>query len=74
MDQNDINLIRAARKGDTNAFAHIVGNYKDYVYRTALHIVRDCHDAEDVTQEVFMKAYKALRKLKDERTFPAWLA
>ena len=57
-----------------DAFNAIVKNYKHYVYRTALGILNHPSDAEDAAQETFIKAYQSLSKLRDERSFPAWLA
>ena len=74
MNQDDIDLIRKARQGDLDAFNAIVKNYKYYVYRTAFGILNHPSDAEDVAQETFIKAYQSLPKLRDVRSFPAWLA
>ena len=74
MNQDDIDLIRKARQGDLDAFNAIVKNYKHYVYRTAFGILNNPSDAEDAAQETFIKAYQSLSKLRDERSFPAWLA
>lgn len=74
MNQDDIDLIRDARRGDIDAFNVIVRNYKNYVYRTTLGIVQNRSDAEDAAQETFIKAYQSLSKLRDERLFPTWLA
>ena len=74
MNQDDIDLIRDARRGDIDAFNAIVRNYKNYVYRTTLGILHHPSDAEDAAQETFIKAYQSLSKLRDERSFPTWLA
>lgn len=74
MTEDDVQLIRNARHGNREAFSQIVTNYKAFVYRTAYGIVHHQADAEDVTQETFMKVYQSLKKLRDEYTFPSWLA
>lgn len=74
LNPNDIDLIRNARKGSTEAFTAIVRNYKNFVYRTVFAILQNRQDTEDVAQEVFIKAYRSLAGLRDERTFPSWLA
>lgn len=74
MNEEDIALIRAARSGSTEAFTVIVKNYKNFVYRIILTTLQSRQDAEDVSQEVFIKAYRSLHKLRDEQTFPSWLA
>jgi RNA polymerase sigma-70 factor, ECF subfamily len=72
--ENHLQLIRAARAGDKEAFTHLVHAYKGHLFRTALAIVRDYGEAEDVVQEAFVKAFLSLTTLKDERAFPSWLS
>ncbi|MDQ0189793.1 RNA polymerase sigma factor [Alicyclobacillus cycloheptanicus] len=74
MKQDDVDLIRVAKQGRTEAFEALVRQYKAFVFRTAYGILRNNMDAEDVTQETFIKVYHALRGLREERTFPSWLA
>ncbi|MDP9729412.1 RNA polymerase sigma factor [Alicyclobacillus tolerans] len=73
MDFEDIHLIRKARRGDYEAFSCIVKNYQNYVYSTIYGILQNRVDAEDVTQETFIKAFQSLKKLQDERAFSTWL-
>jgi RNA polymerase sigma-70 factor, ECF subfamily len=74
LNQNDINLIQTAKRGNIDAFTELVGNYKNFVFRTAYGVVQSRPDAEDVTQETFIKAYQSLKTLQNDRTFPTWLA
>jgi RNA polymerase sigma-70 factor (ECF subfamily) len=74
LHDNHLQLIRAARAGDKEAFTHLVHAYKGHLFRTALAIVRDYGEAEDVVQEAFVKAFLSLSTLKDERAFPSWLS
>lgn len=74
MEKEDIQLIRAAKNGSSEAFTLLVGNYKDFVFRNAMGILQNRMDAEDVVQEVFVKAFLSFRQLQDERAFPSWLA
>lgn len=74
MNEFDKELIRRAKRGDIEAFTLIVKNYKTYVFQTALGILADRMEAEDVTQDTFVKAFKGLAKLRDVETFPSWLA
>lgn len=74
MNQDDINLIRAAKRGHVNAFTDLVRNYHAFVYRTAYGVLQNQSDAEDVTQETFIKVHQSLKGLRDERTFPTWIA
>jgi len=57
---NEWTLIDQLKKGDESAFKFIVDNYKDMVYNTALSIVQQPEDAEDVTQEVFVQVYQSV--------------
>lgn len=67
-------LLRRARKGDAEAFARIYDIYVDRVYAYAYARLNDRHEAEDVTETVFLKAFEAIRTY-DRRGVPfgAWL-
>jgi RNA polymerase sigma-70 factor, ECF subfamily len=52
----------------------LVRNYKDFVYQTIYAILRNHADTEDVLQETFIKAYQSIKSLREERTFPSWIA
>jgi RNA polymerase sigma-70 factor (ECF subfamily) len=70
---NEWTLIDQLKKGDESAFKFIVDNYKDMVYNTALSIVQQSEDAEDVTQEVFVQVYQSIEGFKRESKFSTWL-
>lgn len=74
MDEEQLGLVSAAKQGSKDAFAALVRAYKDYVYRIAFGILTNRGEAEDVSQEVFVKAYLQLRHLRDARAFPSWIA
>lgn len=74
MDEEQLGLVLAAKHGDKDAFAALVRAYKDYIFRTAYGILMNRTEAEDVAQETFVKAYLQLRGLREERSFPSWLA
>ena len=59
--------------GDTAAFGLLVARYKEAIYALAYSKLRNFHNAEDVTQEVFLKAYEKLRTLRRYDDFHAWL-
>jgi RNA polymerase sigma-70 factor (ECF subfamily) len=67
------NLIEACRRGDQKAQFEIYGLYFQAMYNTALRIVGDPDDAEDVMQEAFLKAFLKLKSYKGEVSFGAWL-
>jgi RNA polymerase sigma-70 factor (ECF subfamily) len=66
-------LIARAQKGDSAAFEALVNNHARYVYNLALRVVRDPHEAEDLSQEAFLRAWKALPSFRLEAQFSTWL-
>jgi len=71
--EEEVDLIRKAKEGDTVAFAGIIRRYQNLVYATALRILKDTALAEDVAQEAFVTAFRSLRDLRTESSFPPWL-
>jgi RNA polymerase sigma-70 factor, ECF subfamily len=70
---NDRELVDQARKGDAQAFGTLVRRYQRRIFRLAFHLVRAGAEAEDVTQETFVRAYQALDRF-DGRSEPfTWL-
>src|SRR3954470_23846216 len=69
----DDRLVDAARLGDPDAFAVIYQRYKLDVWHLAWFTLRDHHDAEDVVQETFLKAHRALGQYRRDETFRPWL-
>jgi RNA polymerase sigma-70 factor (ECF subfamily) len=65
--------IEAARKGDLDAFEAIVRRYERLVLVTALRLVGSLPDAQDVSQEVFLRLHRNLGKVEAERNFSGWL-
>lgn len=71
--KNDRDLVAAARAGDADAFGTLVQRYQKRIYRLAVHLLRDAAEAEDVTQETFVRAYGALDRF-DGRSEPfTWM-
>lgn len=74
MESNEVaDLVTRARDGDERAFDRLVDEYSRYVYITALSILNNRELAHDVTQEVFIKAYRSLSELREPHKFPGWL-
>ena len=69
----DDDLIRAAQKGDRQAFDALVRRYDRSVLRLALHVLGNEQDAQDVHQEAFLKAYRHLSNFRFECSFYTWL-
>jgi RNA polymerase sigma-70 factor, ECF subfamily len=66
-------LIRRAQGGDPEAFCRLAREYERRVYTLALHYCRDPADAEDLSQEVWLKAFKSLGGFRFESSFHTWL-
>ncbi|MBM3235772.1 sigma-70 family RNA polymerase sigma factor [Candidatus Poribacteria bacterium] len=66
-------IIRKCLDGDSAAFGLLVDKYKASIFALAYSKLRNFHDAEDVTQEAFIKAYKKLHTLRQWDNFYAWL-
>jgi RNA polymerase sigma-70 factor (ECF subfamily) len=66
-------LVRRAREGDETAFTALVQEHGESVYRTALAMVSDPDVAEDVAQETFLKAYRALPGFRGDAAFRTWV-
>ena len=69
----DNELIKGTLRGDDRCFALLVDRYKDMVMAVAMRVVKNREDAEDLTQDVFIKAYTSLGKFKGESKFSTWL-
>lgn len=70
---DEATLIRRARGGDREAFGLLVSRHQASVYRVVRGILAGGADCEDVTQEVFLKAYGSLGKFRGDSGFFTWL-
>lgn len=70
---DDSYYIRQVKEGNTNAFSHIVRRYQRMIFTIVRKIVMDPNDAEDITQEIFLKAFMSLEKFREESGFSTWL-
>lgn len=73
MEINETELVSRSQKGDKRAFEELVRRYQRKVFGIAYGIVRDPESASDVCQEVFLRAYKSLKKFKGESKFYTWV-
>ncbi len=73
MRTEDGEIIRKCLNGEPEAFGFLVDKYKESIYGFAYAKLLNFQDAEDVTQEVFLKAYRKLRTLRRWENFHAWL-
>ncbi len=70
---DDTMLIREAQRGNRGAFEELVRHYDHAVLRLALHLTGSEHDAQDVYQEAFLKAYKNVGSFRFECSFYTWI-
>ncbi|HNY91814.1 MAG: ECF RNA polymerase sigma factor SigW [bacterium ADurb.Bin431] len=73
MDPISAQLVRDAIEGDQKAYAEIVHRYRNQIYNLILRMVRRREEAEDLTQETFIKAFNALSSFNAEYAFSTWL-
>jgi RNA polymerase sigma-70 factor (ECF subfamily) len=66
-------LIRAAQRGDRDAFEQLVRSYDHNVLRMALNLLHSQEDARDVYQEAFLRVYRNLPKFRFDCSFSTWL-
>jgi len=71
--QQDIVLVDRANKGDQQAYAQLLGKYRDAIYYMLLKMVNNPIDAEDLTIEAFGKAFKNLKQYTPNFAFSTWL-
>ena len=71
--EHEKHCIERVLKGDVNAFEHLVHAYEKTVYNLALRSLGNRQDAEDVTQEAFLKAYRSLSSYRGDSKFSVWL-
>jgi RNA polymerase sigma factor (sigma-70 family) len=69
----DTQLVEQARQGDAGAFGLLVQRYQTVAFRVAYLIAGDAHEAEDIAQEAFIKAYAALARFHRDAPFRPWL-
>ncbi len=72
-DTSDLSLVRRVQRGDKGAFDLLVRKYQHKVVKLVMRYMRDPADAEDVAQEAFIKAYRALPQFRGDSAFYTWL-
>jgi RNA polymerase sigma-70 factor (ECF subfamily) len=69
----DNEIISRVLKGEQNAYAELVTRYQAYVFTLVLRMIKSREDAEEVAQDVFVKAYRSLADFRGESKFSTWL-
>ena len=70
---NDNELISKVLSGDQQAYGSLVNRYQNYVFTLALRFTKNREDAEEVSQDIFIKAYRALADFRGASKFSTWL-
>jgi len=73
VDASDLELVRRAQRGERGAFDLLVLRYQHKVIKLVARLLRDPTEAEDVAQEAFVKAYRALGSFRGDSAFYTWL-
>ena len=71
--EDDILLITRSQKGDVNAFNQLVLKYQQTTYNVVLRMLGDRDAAADVTQDIFVAAFRAIQSFRGGPSFRAWL-
>jgi RNA polymerase sigma-70 factor (ECF subfamily) len=72
-DARDAELVARSKAGDTEAFGELVRRYQKPVFRIVLRMVKSPDDADDLTQDAFVRAHRGLKTFKEEYDFHPWL-
>ena len=70
---DDIQLVRRAQQEDLDAYDLLIRRYQERIYATLYNMTSNHEDANDLTQETFIKAYKALKSFKGDSSFFTWI-
>ena len=72
-DLSEDRLIAMAKTGEVEAFSELIRRHQEKVYRMILSLTRSSLDADDLTQETFLQAFKSLKGFKQQAGFYTWL-
>jgi RNA polymerase sigma-70 factor (ECF subfamily) len=73
MQMSDVATVSRARAGDSDAFRLLVEQHSRPVFRVAYRMTGNEHDADDVVQETFLRAYRQLNRFEERAKFGTWL-
>jgi RNA polymerase sigma-70 factor (ECF subfamily) len=69
----DLELVRRAQRDDIGSYDQLVSRYQERIYATVYHMTSNHEDANDLVQETFIKAYRALKTFKGDSSFYTWV-
>src|SRR3954470_14805270 len=70
---NDEALVKAARRGNLEAFEELVARHRDKIYARAISVMRNEDDAIDLSQEAWVKGWQRLKQFQFESSFSTWM-
>jgi len=70
----EIECIRRAQRGESEAFGPLVERYQQRIFAIVFHLVRRRDEVEDLAQEIFFKAFRAIRSYNFQSSFATWLS
>ena len=70
---DDLKIIESCLLGNTQMFSRLIDNYKNMVYNLAYRMSSNSHEAEDISQEAFLRAYQSLARFNPSYKFSTWL-
>ena len=73
VEESDLVLVKRVQRGDKTAFDLLVRKYQHKVVKLVLRYVRNPAEAEDIAQEAFIKAYRALPQFRGDSAFYTWM-
>lgn len=72
-DPDDLELVRRAQNEDANAYDQLIRRYQERIYATVYHMSANHEDANDLVQETFIKAFRAIKSFKGDSSFYTWI-
>ena len=72
-NESDLSLVRRAQEQDSSAYDELIRRYQQRIYATVYHMTSNHEDANDLTQEAFIKGYRALTGFKGDSSFYTWI-
>src|SRR5438132_10921559 len=73
MEISDATAVSRARAGDDEGFRQLVDRYSQRIFRVAYRMTANEHDADDVVQETFLRAYRQIHRFEERANFGTWL-
>ncbi len=70
---NSIQFIQKLQSKDESAFRELIFLFKDKIFNTAIGILQNEHNAEEITQEVFIEVYRSIKNFKSDSTLSTWI-